>query len=80
MLTIRKRGRVFHCRGTVRVGKDTRIVQEHSTGCDRKGDAETYKAKLENDIRQALLHGDAGQAQFMTFAEAHKVEQPLLAA
>jgi hypothetical protein len=34
MLTIRKRGRVYHIRGSVRVGGETRRVKEHSTGCE----------------------------------------------
>jgi hypothetical protein len=44
MLTIRKRGRVYHVRGSVRLGGETRRVKEHSTGCDRREDAEAYRA------------------------------------
>jgi hypothetical protein len=47
MLTIRKRGRVYHVRGSVRLGGETRRVKEHSTGCDRREDAEAYRARLE---------------------------------
>ena len=54
MLTLRKRGRVYHVRGSVRLGGETRRVEEHSTGCDRREDAEAYRARLEHDIRQAL--------------------------
>lgn len=70
MLTVRKRGRVYHVRGSVRLGGETRWVKEHSTGCDRREDAEGYRARLEHDIRQALLHGDGGKAQALTIADA----------
>jgi integrase len=70
MLTVRKRGRVYHVRGSVRLGGETRRVKEHSTGCDRREDAEGYRARLEHDIRQALLHGDGGKAQALTVADA----------
>ena len=70
MLTIRKRGSVYHVRGSVRVGGETRRVKEHSTGCHRREDAEAYRSKVEHDIRQALLRGDAGKAQGLTIADA----------
>ena len=70
MLTIRRRGIVFHIRGSVRVGKETRLVVEHTTGCNRRDEAEAYKAKLEAEIRAELLHGAAGRAQSLTVAEA----------
>lgn len=70
MLTLRKRGRVYHVRGSIRVGSETRIVKEHSTGCDRRDEAETYRARLESDIRKELLHGAGGQARRFTVADA----------
>jgi integrase len=70
MLTIRKRGKKFHVRGTVRVGRETRIVQEHSSGTDRRDDAEAYRSKLEADIRHEILHGSARGPQAMTIADA----------
>ena len=70
MLTLRKRGRVYHVRGSVRLGGETRRVKEHSTGCDRREDAEAYRARLEQEIRQNLLHGDGGKIQTMTVADA----------
>ncbi len=36
---------MWHCRGTVRVGKTIREVKEHSTGCHHREDAEAYRAK-----------------------------------
>jgi integrase len=70
MLTIRKRGRIFHCRGTIRVGKETRDVKEHSTGCTEKKAAEEYRDKYTGEIRQELLSGTSGRAKLMTFADA----------
>ena len=70
MLTIRKRGRTWHCRGRVRVGKDVRIVKEHSTGCDRREDAEAYRAKLQHQLQQEIIYGHSGRARLMTFADA----------
>lgn len=32
MLTIRKRGKLWHIRGTIRVGQKTLKIGEHSTG------------------------------------------------
>jgi integrase len=70
MLTIRKRGRLFHVRGSIRVGRETRIVKEHSTGCVGRDDAEAYRSKLEGDIRHELLHGSRGRTQTLTIADA----------
>jgi hypothetical protein len=70
MLTIRKRGRLYHVRGSVRLGGETRRVKEHSTGCDRREDAEAYRARLEHDVRQAMLHDAGGTAQGLTIADA----------
>jgi integrase len=70
MLTIRRRGAVFHIRGSVRVGKEARLVKEHSTGCNRRDEAEAYKAKLEAEIRSELLHGSGGRAHSLTIADA----------
>jgi integrase len=70
MLSIRKRGKYFHVRGSVRVGRETRIVKEHSCGTDRRSDANDYKAKLEADIRHEILHGSGGRTHSLTIAHA----------
>ncbi len=70
MLTIRKRGKRFHIRGTVRVGRETRIVKEHSTGADRRDVADAYRSKLEADIRHEIFHGTRGRTQSLTIADA----------
>ena len=70
MLTIRRRGRNYHIRGTIRVGRKTRIVKEHSCGTDRRDDAEAYRSKLETDLRHEILHGRGGRTHTMTIADA----------
>jgi integrase len=69
-LSIRRRGTFFHVRGTIRVGQETRIVKECSTGCDRKEDADAYRARLEAEIRRELLYGTGGRAVTMMIADA----------
>ncbi len=73
VLTIRKRGRYYHCRGTVRVGKKVRYVQEHSTGFGERAAAETYKARLEYETQQELLYGLAGRKKQLKFADAGEI-------
>ena len=77
-LTIRRRGRFYHCRGTVRVGKKIEAVKEHSTGCREREAAEAYKAKLEYEIQQRLLHGRAVRSRQFTFSDAAQlyIERP----
>lgn len=70
MLTIRKRGKYFHIRGSIRVGRETRVVKEHSCGTDRRHDANDYKTKLEADIRHEILHGAGGRTHSLTIADA----------
>src|SRR5215469_1371126 len=70
MLTIRKRGKYFHVRGSIRVGRETRIVKEHSCGSDRRDDADAYRSKLEAEIRHEILHGRGGRTHTLTIADA----------
>ena len=72
MLTIRRRkgGKIWHIRGTIRVGRETRVVKEHSCGTDRRDDAEAYRSKFEADIRHEILHGRDGRTQSLTIADA----------
>jgi integrase len=70
MLTLRKRGRFWHIRGSVRVGAEARIVKEHATGCDRREDAEAYRSRFESELRSELLHGPGGQVHRLTIADA----------
>lgn len=56
-LTVRLRGRIFHCRGVVRVGKETRTVPEHSTGQTDQAAAEEYAREHEREVVQEILYG-----------------------
>ena len=70
MLTLRKRGRNFHIRGSVRIGQKIEVVQEHSTGTSSRPLAEAYRVKLEGEIQHRLLHGTAGRASQLSIAAA----------
>lgn len=70
MLTLRRRGKVFHVRGSIRYGKEVREIKEHSTGCSERAAAQAYAHKLEGDIREEILHGTAGWARRMSCATA----------
>ena len=69
-LSYRKRGAVWHARGTVRVGRETVEVREFSTGCSARADAETVGAEEEAKIRREQLEGDAGRTRRLTIADA----------
>ena len=67
MLNIRKRGKFYYIRGTVRVGKETFDVKEQSTGFDKLKDAREYASKLESDIREHALNPKADRTKKTTF-------------
>lgn len=54
-LSYRKRGDVWHCRGTVRVGRQTFAVREFSTGSVTKAEAEAVGAAEEARVRFQYL-------------------------
>jgi integrase len=70
MLTLRRRGKNFHVRGTIRIGRETHIIKEHSTGTDRRDLANAYRSKLEAQTRDEILYGRGGRTQTMTIADA----------
>ena len=67
MLNIRKRGKYYYVRGTVRVGKETITVKEQSTGFDKLAEAREYVAKLESDIRESVLNPHQDRSKKTTF-------------
>ena len=69
-LTIRKRGAVYHARGTVRVGKTVVPVAEFSTGQGARADALAVAEAEERRIREEVLEGDRGRARRLTMADA----------
>lgn len=70
MLTLRKRGKVWYLGGTVRVGKETVEVVEHSTGRIDRASAEAYRVKLEHETVQDALHGTTTFSRKIEFAPA----------
>lgn len=68
-LHLRKRGDIYHARGTVRVGREIVHIREFSTGCRTRADAEAAAAAEEHRVREAALAGPAGRARSLTVAE-----------
>jgi hypothetical protein len=68
-LHLRRRGDVWHARGTVRVGRESVEVREFSTGCRARADAEAVATAEEARIRADVLDGDAGRARRLTLAD-----------
>ena len=73
MLNIRKRGEIYYVRGTVRVGKETYVVKEQSTGFNKLTDAREYVAKLESDIRESVLNPNKDKTKETTFDDCLEV-------
>lgn len=57
MLTIRQRGRYWHCYGTVKQGQKKKRFREHSTGETEKRLAERYRDNLEAEAIAQLTLG-----------------------
>ena len=68
-LSYRKRGDVWHVRGTVRVGRKTVEVREHSTGCSSHSDATAVGAAEEARIRAQVIEGPEGKLRTISIAE-----------
>lgn len=70
MLSLRKRAGRWYVRGTVRIGKETAVVAEHSTGTTERALAESYRARLQRETEARLLHGAAAVRREVTFDQA----------
>lgn len=68
-ISVRRRGEIWHARGTVRVGRTVVAVASVSTGCRRRADALAWVAAEEARIRAEVLDGPAGRARSVTIAE-----------
>lgn len=73
MLTIRKRGELYHVRGTVRVGNKTIKVPERSTGFRKAGDAKEYVGRLEKEIVDSVLRPEESLNKTIKFDDCLKV-------
>lgn len=69
-LSVRKRGKVWHARGTVRIGRETIAVPEFSTGCDTRAAALIEADREETRIKLEHSEGPAGRAKRLLIAEA----------
>ena len=72
-INLRKRGRVWYAYGTVRVGRETTTVDEHSTGCRSKKAAQEYIDTVTRKITDEAIHGPAGRAKHVTFGDIGKM-------
>lgn len=68
-LHLRKRGDIWHARGTVRVGRETVDVGEFSTGARSRADALAVAAQEEARIRAEALEGVGGRVRRLTIAD-----------
>jgi integrase len=69
MLHLRKRGDIWHARGTIRVGSETFEIAGFSTGARTRADAEAIAAATEARLRAEYLEGPAGRARRLTIAD-----------
>ncbi|MGB1202992.1 MAG: tyrosine-type recombinase/integrase [Alloalcanivorax venustensis] len=63
----RKNSPNWYIYGTVKVGKETRQVEEYSTGRRQKRDAQEFLDRETQRIQDELIHGPAGRAKHITF-------------
>lgn len=70
MLSMRKRRGRWYIRGSVRVGKETATIAEHSAGTADRSVAESYRARLQRDTETELLHGTKALRRQITYDEA----------
>jgi integrase len=60
-IQLRRRGEVWHGRGSIRVGQTSIDVPSFSTGCRSRADAEAVAANREAEIRAAEIERGAGK-------------------
>ncbi|MDD2794396.1 site-specific integrase [Acidocella sp.] len=68
-LNLRKRGEIWHARGTVRVGTDSIHIAEFSTGARSRTAAEAIAGEREAQIRREGLEGDRGRQARLTISD-----------
>jgi len=68
-INYRKRGAVWHVRGTIRVGRQVIRVPEHSTGCRIKAEAEAVGAAEEARLRAEAIEATAPRPRAVTIGE-----------
>ena len=68
-LTVRRRGTIWHARGTVRIGRETITVGEFSTGATSRPAAIEVAEREAARIRADHVDGAAGRARRLTVAD-----------
>lgn len=68
-LHLRRRGEIWHARGTIRVGRESLAVAEFSTGAVSRADAEAIAGAEEARIRGEALEGPAGRQRRVCITE-----------
>jgi integrase len=68
-LHLRRRGEIWHIRGTIRVGRQIITIAEFSTGARSRADAQAAAAAEEARIRADALDGPDGRARRLTITE-----------
>ncbi len=67
MLKLRKRGRVWHLRGTARVGRQSVLIEE-TTGCRSRDAADAYRRRRQGEVERALALGDSRRPDALNLA------------
>ncbi len=77
-INLRKRGKIWYARGTLRIGRETLTVPQFSTGCDRRADAQAIAEAEAQRIRVAHEAGPAGRQLALTIDDifAAYVQRP----
>jgi integrase len=68
-LHYRRRGEIWHARGRIRVGTQTIIVPEFSTGARTRIDAQAIGAAREAEVRGDILDGSSGRQRRLTIGD-----------
>ena len=74
-ISVRKRGKVWHARGTVRVGKESFVLPEFSTGEATRAAAVEAGEREARRVRDEHLDGAAGRARRLTIGDCLDVYQ-----
>lgn len=67
---LRKRGDIWHARGTIRIGRDTITIKQFSTGTGSRAEAEQIASREERRIRAEHEAGPSGRQKSLTVADA----------
>src|ERR1700727_1126547 len=72
-ITVRRRGKIYYARGTVRVGTESIKVPEFCTGAGSHADAQSIAGDHEAKIRREILEGDSGRKARLTLSDCFEI-------